>query len=129
MFRNDDLARLLLRLSIGTLMLFHGVHKLLHGIAPIQGMLHAHGLPGWFGYGVFVGEVIAPVMIILGFYARIGAALMAVNMMLAVALLGGLFPLQLTKTGGPVSEMALLYLFAALALFFSGPGKYSINRS
>jgi len=129
MFRNDDLARLLLRLSIGTLMLFHGVHKLLHGISPIQGMLQAHGLPGWLGYGVFVGEVIAPVMIILGFYARIGAALMAVNMVVAVALLGGLFPLQLTKTGGPLSEMALLYLFAALALFFSGPGRYSINRS
>ncbi|WP_345986415.1 DoxX family protein [Sulfurimonas sp. HSL-1656] len=129
MFRNDDLARLLLRLSIGILMLFHGVHKLLHGISHIQGMLQAHGVPGWLGYGVFVGEVIAPVMIILGFYARIGAALMAVNMIVAVALLGGLFPLQLTKTGGPVSEMALLYLFAALALFFSGPGRYGINRS
>ncbi|WP_345990065.1 DoxX family protein [Sulfurimonas sp. HSL1-2] len=129
MLRNDDLARLLLRLSVGILMLFHGVHKLLHGISHIQGMMQAHGLPGWLGYGVFVGEVVAPVMIILGFYARIGAALMAVNMMVAVALLGGLFPLQLTKTGGPVSEMALLYLFAALALFFSGPGRYSINRS
>lgn len=129
MFRNDDLARLLLRLSVGTLMLFHGVHKLLHGISHIQGMLQAHGLPGWLGYGVFVGEVIAPVMIILGLYARIGAALMAVNMAVAIALVGGLFPLELTKTGGPVSEMALLYLFAALALFFSGPGRYGINRS
>ncbi|MBD3799894.1 MAG: DoxX family protein [Campylobacterales bacterium] len=129
MFRNDDLARLLLRLSVGTLMLFHGVHKLLHGISHIKGMLQANGLPGWLGYGVFVGEVIAPVMIILGLYARIGAALMAVNMAVAIALVGGLFPLELTKTGGPVSEMALLYLFAALALFFCGPGRYGINRS
>jgi len=129
MFRNDDLARLLLRIAVGSLMLFHGVHKLLHGIAPIQAMLQTHGLPGWFGYGVFIGEVIAPVLILLGYYARIGAALMAVNMLVALALVGGLYPLQLTATGAPGSETALLYLFAALALLFSGPGRYGINRA
>jgi len=124
----DDLALLLLRLGFGSLMLFHGIHKLVHGIGPIQAMLTSHALPAWFGYGVFFGEIIAPVLLLLGFYARIGAAVMAFTMLVAVMLTSGFYPLQLTKTGAPTIETALLYLVASLALFFSGPGRYGINR-
>jgi len=128
MFKNDDVARLLLRLGFGILMLFHGIHKLIDGIGPVKSMLAAHGLPSWFGYGVFVGELIAPLMIILGLYARAGAVIVAGTMLVAIALTTGFFPLTLTPTGAPMFELPLLYLLAASALFFTGPGKYSINR-
>jgi putative oxidoreductase len=128
MFRNDDVARLLLRLGFGTLLLFHGVHKIIHGNAFVEGALQAHGLPQWFGYGVYAGEIIAPLMIILGYYARAASVVMAVNMIVAIALTTGFFPLVLTQTGAPMFELPLLYLLAAAVLFFAGPGKYSVNR-
>jgi len=128
MFRNDDIARLLLRLGFGILLMFHGMHKLISGIAPIQGMLQSHGLPAWFGYAVFIGEIIAPIFIILGFYSRIAALIMAFNMLVAISLTTGFFPVHLTKSGAPMFELPLLYFLAAVILFFAGPGKYAINR-
>ena len=128
MFRNDDIAKLVLRLGFGIMMLFHGIHKLIDGIAPVEAMLRAHGLPGWFGYGVFLGEVIAPLMIIVGLYARAAALGVVFTMLTAIALTTGFFPLELGKTGAPTFELPLLYLLAAVILFLGGPGKYGVNR-
>ena len=55
----DDLGKLLLRLAVGGLMLFHGLHKLFGGVGFISGMLVEKGLPGFIAYGVFVGEGVA----------------------------------------------------------------------
>ena len=129
MFRNDDIARLVLRLGFGILLLFHGVHKLIHGAGFIQNMLQLHGLPGWFAYGVFIGEIVAPLMIVLGFYTRVAALVVAFNMLTAIALTTGFFPLKLTSTGAPMFELPLLYLLAAIILFLAGPGRYGINRN
>lgn len=123
----DDLGKLLLRLTT-LLMLFHGFHKLMHGIGPIENMLSSRGLPAWFALGVYVGEIIAPVLIAAGFYARIASAVLAFNMVTAILLTGGFFPLAFTKTGGPTIELALFYLLVALAIVLMGPGKYGINR-
>lgn len=49
--RNQDLGLLVLRISVGGLLLFHGVAKLLHGVGFIEGMLAALGLPGFIAYG------------------------------------------------------------------------------
>lgn len=123
----DDTAKLLLRLLL-LLMLFHGVHKIIHGVAPIQGMLHPNALPGWLAYGVFIGEILAPIFIALGFYARIAALLLAMNMVVALILTGGIFPLVLTANGGPKIELALFYLIVSIVVFIAGPGHYAINR-
>jgi putative oxidoreductase len=65
MLAKDDVGKLLLRLAVGGLMLFHGLHKLFEGDG-ISGMLVAKGLPGFIAYGVLIGEVVAPCLIILG---------------------------------------------------------------
>ncbi len=52
---HDDAGKLLLRLAVGGLMLFHGIHKLIDGVDGISGMLAAQGLPGFIAYGVLVG--------------------------------------------------------------------------
>ncbi|HIE8860294.1 TPA: DoxX family membrane protein [Klebsiella quasipneumoniae subsp. similipneumoniae] len=52
---HEDAGKLLLRLAVGGLMLFHGLHKLLDGVDGISGMLAAKGLPGFIAYGVLVG--------------------------------------------------------------------------
>ena len=42
---SEDLGKLVLRITVGGLLLFHGMHKLLNGIAPIKAMVAAHGIP------------------------------------------------------------------------------------
>lgn len=123
-----DLGKLLLRLALGLLILLHGIAKLKGGIGGIAGMVEAHGLPGILGYGVLVGEVLAPILVLVGAYARIGGLLILVNMLVAIALvhLGQLG--QLNEQGGWALELQGMYLAAAAAVALLGPGKYSVNR-
>lgn len=124
---NADLGKLLLRLTLGILLLFHGVHKAMHGAAWIGNMLAAHGLPSWFYYAVFIGEILAPLMIVTGIYMRIGAALVVVNMIVAFALVHSHQILQLTAQGGWQLELQGFYLFTAVSLLFLGAGRYRLK--
>jgi putative oxidoreductase len=123
----SDLGKLVLRLVLGILILLHGIAKLKGGLSGIEGMLAAHGLPTFLAYGALVGEVLAPLMLILGFYARIGALLVAVSMLFAFALahLGQLG--LLNEQGGWALELQGMFLASALALALLGPGRYGVN--
>ena len=125
---NDDIGKLLLRLTLGILMLLHGIAKLRYGVSGIEGMVTSHGLPGFFAYGVFVGEVIAPLLVIFGFYARIGGLIMAFNMVVAIALAHSTQLFDISKTGGWELELQGFFLFTALVVALIGPGKFSVNR-
>jgi putative oxidoreductase len=128
--RNDsraDFGKLVLRLALGLLILLHGIAKLRGGVSGITGMVEAHGLPGFLGYGVLVGEVLAPLMVLAGFYARIGAVLIAFNMIVAFALVHlGQFG-QLNEQGGWALELQGMYFATAIAIALLGPGRYSAN--
>ncbi|MBZ2189527.1 DoxX family protein [Alcanivorax sp. JB21] len=125
---NPDIGKLILRLTVGGLMLFHGIAKLTGGIAGIKGMLASSGLPQFFAYGVYVGEIIAPLMLIVGFYSRIGAALIVVNMLFAIGLAHTAEIFALTPQGAWAIELQLFFLLTALALIFTGPGKYKYKH-
>jgi putative oxidoreductase len=122
---NEELGRLILRLTVGGLMLFHGVAKILHTgtIDFISGRLVETGLPGMIAYGVYAGEVLAPVMLILGIYCRAGAALIVVNMLFAIGLSHMADITALTDHGGWRLELQGFYLFGALAVMFLGSGR------
>lgn len=124
----QDIGKLVLRLALGVLILLHGIAKLRGGVGGIEGMLAGHGLPTFLAYGALVGEVLAPLMLISGCYARIGAALVAVNMLFAFALahLGQLG--QLNEQGGWALELQGMFLAAAVAIALFGPGRYAINQ-
>ena len=124
---NDDLGKLVLRASLAILMLFHGVSKLINGIDPIMGMLAKAGLPGGLAFLVYVGEVIAPLMILFGIWARLGAVIVAINMIVAVALAHIPQLFTMTKTGGWALELQAFYFFGALAVALLGAGQYSIG--
>jgi putative oxidoreductase len=124
----EDAGKLILRLTVGVLMLLHGVAKVSGGVGGIGGMLQSAGLPAALAYGAYVGEVLAPLLVIIGFYARIGALIMVVNMLFAIGLAHTKDIFLLTKTGGWAIELQAFFLFTALAVALIGPGRYAINR-
>ncbi|HEY9098549.1 MAG TPA: DoxX family protein [Thiobacillus sp.] len=124
----DDVGKLILRLTLGILILLHGIAKLRHGITPIEGMVTGMGMPAFFAYGVYIGEVLGPLLLIVGFYARLGAAFIAANMLVAVALAHASQLTSLGGQGGWALELQGMFLFTALALVLIGPGRISVNR-
>ena len=123
---SSDIGKLLLRLSTGGFILFHGIHEVIHGIAPIQSMLKASGLPEFMAYGVFIGELIAPVFIILGLYARAASLVLAFNMFIAMFIAYG-FSFSLGKYGGLAMESPLLFFIMSILIALLGSGKYGVN--
>jgi putative oxidoreductase len=126
---NDNNGKLILRVTLGFLILLHGIAKLRNGVDFIGDALAASGLPVIFKYGAYIGEVLAPVMLILGYYARIGAWLIAVNMLFAIGLVfwGEVFAID-PQTGGLAIEKEYVFFFCAIALGLMGPGRLAINQ-
>ena len=124
----NDLGKLILRLTLGVLILLHGIAKIGGGIAGIEKMLEGSGLPGFLALGVYVGEILAPILVIVGFYARLGAVVIVVNMLFAVLLAHRADLFLLTKSGGWALELQAFFLFTAVAVALIGPGRYGINH-
>ena len=126
-FQGDALGKLILRLTVGALILFHGVSKILHpeALDMISKQLTGAGLPAAIAYGVYVGEVVAPLMIIFGIFARIGGLIVMVNMIFAIFLVHTSQVFTMSKTGGWALELQGFYLFCGLAIFFLGSGKFA----
>jgi len=122
-----DLGKLVLRASLAILILMHGIAKITGGVGFIAGMLTKAGLPGALGYLVYVGEVIAPLMVLAGFYTRPAALVIAINMVVAIGLvhMGELF--QIGKTGGWALELQGMFLAAAVSVALLGAGKYAMG--
>ena len=127
LLKNDAAGKLLLRLTVGGLMLFHGMSKLFNPgtVGFIGSKLAEAGLPEALAYGVYIGEVVAPLMIIVGLLSRAGAALIVINMLFAIILVhaGDLF--ALTEHGGWRLELQGFYLLGSLAIVFLGSGRYA----
>ncbi len=113
---------LLLRLGFGGMMLTHGIPKMLQMLS------------GDFSFGDPIGigepaslvlavlcEVIFPFLVIIGFKTRLSAIPVIITMAVAAFIVHAADPLG-TK------EMALLYLFAFVAIALLGAGKYSIDK-
>ncbi len=122
-----DAARLLLRLVLGGLILLHGISKLSNGIGPIAGLVAQAGAPAIFANLVYVGEVIAPVLLIIGLWTRAAALVVAINMIVAVLLVHTSQLLQLSKQGGWALELQGCYFFLAVAIMLLGAGGYSLG--
>jgi putative oxidoreductase len=124
----DDIGKLILRLTLGILVLLHGLSKVTGGVSSIEGMLQGVGLPSYLALGVYLGEVLAPILVLIGFYARIGAVLIVIHMLFAIALAHRPELLTLGPHGGWALELQGCFLFMALALAFIGPGRAAINN-
>jgi putative oxidoreductase len=115
---------LLLRLSIGLLMIHHGQEKLADPqqfASTYVASLHLP-FPLFFAYAAGFSELIGSWLVILGFFTPLGA--LALTSTMAVA------AYQHILTGGfniYVLELVLLYLGGSLAILLNGPGRFSFD--
>lgn len=123
----DDAGRLVLRVVLGALILFHGVSKIIHGVGFVTVLVAKAGLPPAVGYLVYIGEVIAPLMLVFGVWTRLAALVVAINMITAILLVHVPQIFTLSNTGGWALELQGMYLATALAIIMLGAGRYSVG--
>ncbi|MBO9648562.1 MAG: DoxX family protein [Variovorax sp.] len=127
MIRSDDAGKLVLRLGLGFIILLHGISKLSSGVSFISGLLESHGMPPALAYLVYVGEIVAPLLLILGIYSRPAAWIIIINMLVAIGLARSKDLFVISKTGGWAVELEGLMLIAALAVALIGAGRFSLG--
>lgn len=124
--RTDDTGKLVLRLAIGGLLFMHGLAKVRDNSFVQSEVLDA-GLPAWMAYGVYIGEIVAPVLLIIGLFTRVAAGLVAIDMLFAVALVH--YPGDLTSvtpSGAWAVELPMMFMLGALAIALIGPGRFAV---
>lgn len=124
---SDQGAKLLLRVLLGVLVLFHGIAKLIAGPAFVVGMVTQNGLPAFLAYGVYIGEIVAPILLIIGLWTRLAAVVVVINMIFALYLAHTTQFFSMSKSGGYALELQAFFLFTAVAVAMLGAGRYSLG--
>jgi putative oxidoreductase len=126
----EDLGKLVLRLALGGLLLFHGVAKLHNGVAWIGEPLGAFGLPASLAYGAYVAEVLAPLLLFAGFFTRAAALTIAFDMFMAVLLVRRDAVFEVGQMGGAWAiEIEAFFFLVAVAVFLLGSGRFALRPS
>ncbi len=121
-----NLGKLVVRVTVGGLLLFHGVSKLSHGVAWMAGPLHAYHLPFFIAYGVYIGEVVAPILVFFGILTRLSGLVISFDLLMAFVLVSHARFLTLGPAGGWGLELDAFYFLSGVAVFLLGAGKFSL---
>jgi len=117
----SDLGLLILRLSLGGMMLTHGLPKLLNFSERANSFADPIGLGSSFSLFLAVGaEVGCSLLLILGAFTRLAVLPLMVTMLVAALIVHSADPFA-------KKEMALLYFFPYLTLLLTGPGKFALD--
>ena len=123
----DDLGKLFLRLGVGGLLLLHGIYKVQNGIGFVTESMMRNGLPSFFAYGVYVGEVVAPILVIVGLLTRPAGLIIALDLFGAI-LLARRADIATIGPGGAWSiEAEMLFLIGGLAIACLGAGRFGLG--
>ena len=120
-FHQPAAAFFILRWAVAGSLLLHGISKLIKGIGSIEGLVVSAGLPKFVAYGVLIGEVLAPLLVLANRFVMPAALVMAFNMGVAVALVHAAQIFTMGKSGGWALELQGLYFFGSLAIAFMAP--------
>ena len=127
--RLDDLGRLILRLSIGGLLLMHGVAKFRSGNGFVETMVSQSGLPSFVSYGVYIGEILAPALVIVGLFVRPAGLIIACDLLGAIFLARSADAGTITQSGAWAIETEMLFIFGGLAIACLGAGRFAFGMS
>lgn len=125
----SDWAPAILRIVLGVAFIAHGYPKLFKMFGGVAAWFDSIGLrPGKF-WALVVGavEFFCGIALIAGFFTQLAAALIAVNMFVAMAKVkwGSAKFVEFEKMGW---ELDLVYFAVAIALVFTGGGAWSLDR-
>ncbi|KXU36653.1 hypothetical protein AXK11_03740 [Cephaloticoccus primus] len=126
--QSSDLALLLVRVLAGFGLIYaHGWKKLTNFSGTIeqwtQWGLNLIGIGAHASVTLVVfTEVVCSLLLIVGLKARFAALVIGISMAVAFLLVH-----KAALTGDNNGELAFLYLVAALAVLFAGPGKLSVD--
>jgi len=135
---DDNPATLILRLVLGVVFFAHGAQKLLGwfggpGFSGTMGMFTGYlHIPAPFAFLAIAAEFFGGLGLILGFLTRIAALGIAVNMLVAVAIVHRSFGFFMNWTGsqkGEGFEYHLLVLAITAYLMIRGAGALSVDRA
>ena len=127
MKKQNDVGLLMIRLIIAGPMFLYGIGKVLNGIDFIKSMLAEFGMPQFIAYGVYAGEIIAPILIMIGLRTRIAGLVFAFNCLTIILLSQTNNIFRLNDFGGWAIELLAIYMVVSAALFFTGAGRYAIS--
>jgi putative oxidoreductase len=134
---NNDFTGLILRLTLGLILLPHGAQKMLglfggYGFTGTMGFFtETMHLPWIIGFLVIFIEFIGALALITGFASRIWSVLtilLFTGIILTSHLDNGFFMNWFGNQKGEGYEYHLLIIGLSLALFVNGSGKYSIDK-
>ena len=134
---HDSTGLLLIRLTLGAVMLSHGLQKTLGmfggaGYSGTMAMFTSQGTPALLAFLVILAESAGSLGLIVGFLTRIAAFGIACVMGGAIALVHwqhGFFMNWFGKQAGEGFEYHLLALGIAIALLVEGGGRLSIDQA
>lgn len=126
---NKDILRsvglLVLRLTVGILMAYHGYQKVFGG--NMDQMIEFVGklgfpLPLFFGWAAALSELLGGILVAVGLKTRFSALFISITMAVA-------FFMAHKADAFQVKELALVFLGASIALILTGAGRFSLDRS
>ncbi|MCD6662188.1 MAG: DoxX family protein [Comamonas sp.] len=112
-------AAVILRTVLALLLLFHGWAKISGGVGWLVGVIEKAGMPGFFAYAVYLGEVLAPLLLLAGVFVVPAALLVMINMIVAVVLMHQSQLLTLNSSGGWALELQAFYFVSALVVLLT----------
>jgi len=125
----QDLGLFLLRITLAATMLVYGISKMISGVSQIGNMLDSYGFPTFLSYGVYVGEIVAPLLIIIGFRTKLAGLVFAVNCLVAILMVQLPYFFSLNEYGGWSVGLIFIYFMFGLSLFFTGAGKFAVSTT
>lgn len=123
----SDIGKLILRLTVAIMMLFHGYAKIIHGVGFVESMLIKNNLPAILAFGVYIGEILAPIFLIFGYKTRFSAFIIMCTMLMAVYLVHPHDVFEISKHGSPLLETIYFYIFTCIAIMFLGAGRIAVD--
>lgn len=118
-----DLGVLVLRISAaGTMLWQHGWPKLMHFSEKVDRFADPIGIgPAFSLVLILIAEVLCSTLVLLGLWTRLTTIPLIIGMAVAAFLAHGDDPFA-------KQELPLFYMAAFIALFFTGSGRFSLDR-
>lgn len=125
---NENFAKLFLRLFVGFLFLMHGYAKLKYGTSSVESALEENNITQYLVYGVYIGEVIAPIFVLVGYYTKTFSLIIIINIIFAIYLVHPSEIFSMNAHGGLSLELQYFYIFTSLLIILLGPGRFSLDE-